>query len=91
MNGMFMLSANSYGVSVCHSLLASSALVSAHLSYSVLHDPLVGHIALVANQQLVNALGGIAVNLLEPLLDVVEAVHVGDIVDDANTLSTAVV
>lgn len=44
----------------------------AYLCNSVLDDLLVGHITLVANQELVDALGGVAVNLLEPLLDVVE-------------------
>ena len=36
-------------------------------------------------------LGGVAVNLLEPLLNVVETVHVGDIVNDADAVSAAVV
>ena len=62
-----------------------------HLGNGVLDDLLVGHIGLVADQQLVDALGGISVNLLEPLLYVVEGVHIGDIVDDANAVSAAVV
>lgn len=62
-----------------------------YLSDSVLNHLLVRHIALVAHQELVNAFSGIAVNLLKPLLYVVEAVHVRDIVDDANTVGTAVV
>ncbi|KAI7091953.1 small GTP-binding protein [Hortaea werneckii] len=41
--------------------------------------------------QLVHTLRRIAVNLLQPLLHVVEAVHVGDIVDDADAMGTAVV
>lgn len=63
----------------------------AHLGYSVLNDFLVRHIALVAHQELVHAFGGVAVNLLQPLLDIVEAVHVGNIVDDADAVSAAVV
>lgn len=57
----------------------------------VVNDLLVSHIALVAHKELVDALCSVAVNLLQPLLDVVEAVHVGNIVDDANAVSAAVV
>jgi hypothetical protein len=64
---------------------------SAHLCYRVLDDLLIRHIGLVAYQQLVDALGGVSVNLLQPLLHVVERVHVGDIVDDADAVSAAVV
>lgn len=63
----------------------------AYLGYCVLHDLLVRHITLVADQQLVDALSGVSVNLLQPLLDVVEGVHICDIVDDANTMGTSVV
>lgn len=62
-----------------------------YLGDCVLHDLLVRHIALVAHEELVDALGGVSVDLLEPLLDVVERVHVGDIVDDADAVSAAVV
>ena len=62
-----------------------------YLGNSVLHDLLVFHIALVANKQLVDTLGGVSVNLLEPLLHIVEGVHVGDIVNHANSVSTTVV
>lgn len=65
--------------------------ISTYLCDVVVHDLLVGHIALVAHEELVHALGSVAVNLLQPLLDVVEAVHVGNIVDDANAVSAAVV
>lgn len=64
---------------------------STYLGNSVLDHLLIRHIALVANQELVHTLGSISVNLLKPLLDIVERVHVGDIVDNANTVSTAVV
>jgi hypothetical protein len=57
----------------------------------VVYDLLVGHIALVAHEELVHALRGVTVDFLQPLLDVVEAVHVGNIVDNANTVSAAVV
>lgn len=63
----------------------------AYLGYSILDDLLVGHIALVADEELVNTLGCVAVDFLQPLLDVVERVHVGDIVDDADAVGTAVV
>ncbi len=62
-----------------------------YLGNCVLNDLLVRHIALVADEELVDALGGVAVDLLQPLLDVVEAVHIGHIVDDADAVGTAVV
>lgn len=62
-----------------------------HLRNRVLDDLLVRHIALVTDKQLVDTLSGVSVDLLQPLLDVVEAVHVGDVVDDANTVGTSVV
>lgn len=62
-----------------------------HLGDGVLDDLLVRHVALVAHEKLVDTLRSVAVNLLQPLLHVVEAVHVGDIVDDADAMSAAVV
>lgn len=64
---------------------------SSYLCNGVLDDLLVRHIALVAYEELVDALGGISVDLLEPLLDVVEGIHVGDIVDNADTVGAPVV
>ena len=63
----------------------------AYLRHSVLNDLLVRHIALVANKQLVDALSCISVNLLQPLLHVVEGVHVCDIVDNADAVGASVV
>lgn len=63
----------------------------AYLGDCVLDHLLVGHITLVAYKQLVDALGGVSVNLLEPLLDVVEAVHIRDIVDDTDAVGATVV
>lgn len=62
-----------------------------NLGDCVLDDLLVRHIALVADEQLVDALGGVPVDLLQPLLDVVEAVHVGDVVDNADAVGAPVV
>lgn len=62
-----------------------------YLGNSVLHNLLIRHIALVAYKQLVDTVGGVAVDLLEPLLNVVERVHIGDIVDDADAVGTSVV
>lgn len=62
-----------------------------YLRDCVLHDLLVRHVALVADEQLVDAVSGIAVDLLQPLLDVVERVHVGDIVHHADAVGTTVV
>lgn len=57
----------------------------------VLNLALVDQIGLVSNQELVDILAGIAIDLLQPLLDVVESLLVGDIVDDDDTMSSAVV
>lgn len=63
----------------------------AHLCDGVLNDLLVSHIALVTDEQLVDALGGVSVNFLQPLLHIVEGVHIGDIVDNADTVGATVV
>ena len=47
--------------------------------------------SLVADEELVDALGGVAVNLLEPLLDVGERVLVGDVVHDNDAVRASVV
>lgn len=62
-----------------------------YLCHGVVDDLLVSHIALVADEQLVDALGGVSVNLLQPLLHIVEGIHIGNIVDDADTVSATVV
>jgi len=61
------------------------------LRHRILHHLLIRHIALVPHQQLVHTLRRVAINLLQPLLDIVEAVHIGDIVDDADAVCAAVV
>jgi len=68
-----------------------SRVFDAYLGHGVLNHLLVLHITLVADEQFVHALGSISVNLLKPLLDVVEGVHVGDIVHDADTVGATVV
>lgn len=65
--------------------------VESHLGNCVIHDLLVRHIALVSDEELVDSLSGVSVDLLQPLLHVVERVHVGDIVDDADAVGTSVV
>ena len=65
--------------------------MTTHLCNGVLNDLLVRHIGLVANEQLVDAFGSISIDLLKPLLHVVERVHVGDIVYDADAMGTTIV
>ena len=64
------LSANSYVVSVSRPI--SCPAVGTNLRHCVLNNLLVCHIGFVADKELIDALRGIAVDLLEPLLDVVE-------------------
>ena len=90
-NGMPRLSANSCSRSQSCVDLSRAFMLATCLCHGVLDDLLVRHVTLVAHQQLVHSLRGVAVDLLQPLLDVVEAVHVGDIVDDADAVGAAVV
>lgn len=64
---------------------------STYLCHCVFNDLLVRHIGLVAHQQLVDTLRCVAVDLLEPLLHVVEGVHVGNVVDHADAMGAAIV
>jgi hypothetical protein len=89
--GMPRLSANSCLLVRDTGRVELEEAVWTHLGNGVLDDLLVGHIGLVADQQLVDALGCVAVDLLKPLLHVVERVHVGDIVDNADAVGATVV
>lgn len=62
-----------------------------YLCDGVLDHLLILHITLVTDQKLVHALSRIAVDLLQPLPDVVEGIHIGDIVDDADAVGATVV
>ena len=64
---------------------------SAYLRHCVFNNFLVFHIALVSHKQLVDAFSCVAINLLKPLFDVVEGIHVGHIVDNADAMSTTIV
>ena len=54
-------------------------------------DPLGRQVGLVADEELVDILAGVAVDLVEPLLDVVEGFVVGDVVHDDDAVGAAVV
>lgn len=59
---------------------------------NIVIDNLLGRqVALVTDEELVDPLAGVTVNLLEPLLDVGEGVRVGNVVDDDDAVSAAVV
>jgi hypothetical protein len=57
----------------------------------VLHHALLYQIALVAHQQLVHVVGGVSVDLVQPLLDVVERIHVGHVVHNNDAVRATVV
>lgn len=59
-------------VRMLHGLLQRSRGQGSYLGCSVVHHLLGGQVALVADQQLVDVLAGVAVDLLQPLLHVVE-------------------
>ena len=62
-----------------------------YLRNCVLHDLLVRHITLVTYEQLVDTLCGIAVDLLEPLLYIIERIHIRNIVNDADAVRAPVI
>lgn len=66
-------------------------MTDTYLCHGVFHNLLVLHIALVADEQLVDALGGVSIDLLKPLLDIVERVHVRHIVHDTDAVGATVV
>jgi len=76
---------------VIRSVLCMQGYRRSDLCDGVLNHLLVRHIGFVADQQLVDTFGCIAVNLLQPLLDVFERIHVGDIVDDADAMGATIV
>ena len=55
------------------------------------HDLLGGQVALVAHQELSHPLGGVLVDLLDPVLHVVEGLLVGDVVDHDDAVGAPVV
>lgn len=67
------------------------ASFKAYLGHGVFYHLLVAHVALVTHQQFVDTLGGISVDLLQPLFDIVEGVHVCDIVDNTDAVGAAIV
>jgi len=68
-----------------------AALVRKRLGLLKVHLALGLQVALVAYQQLVDILARVAVNLVEPLLDVVERLPVGDVINNDNAVRAAVV
>jgi len=66
-------------------------LVGILLGRGVVNNLLVSQVTLVANQQLIDVLAGVAINFLQPLFDIVEGLLVGDVVDDNDTVGAPVV
>ena len=74
-----------------YKLVKASNRFESHLCDCVFHNLLVRHITLIANKQLVNPLSSISINLLKPLLHIVEGVHVRDIIDNANAVCASII
>lgn len=66
-------------------------LVSVFLGDARFDGALGLEIGLVAHQQLVHGFVGIPVDFLKPLFDVVEGVLVGDVVNDNDAVSAAII
>ncbi len=62
-----------------------------YLGSGILHLALGGQIGLVPHQQLVDALGGVAINLLHPLVDIGKAVCIRNVIDDNDSVRAAIV
>ena len=72
--GIESWSANSYAITLI--FRAPLYLIKlTHLRHAVFHNLLAGQVRLVADKQLIHAFGSIAVNLLQPLLDIREGVY----------------
>ena len=71
--------------------LMQDKIIDTYLCNSIFNHLLICHIALIAYEQLVHALRSIAINLLQPLLDIVEAIHIRDIVDDTDAVCASIV
>jgi len=65
--------------------------VGKFLCHGVLDDLLVCHIALVSHEELVDTLRRVAIDLLQPLFNVVEGIHVSHIKDYTDSMCTSVV
>lgn len=65
--------------------------LTTNLCNSVFHSFLVLHVTFVSDKKLVDPFGGISVDFLQPLLDIVERVHVGHIINNADAMSTPVI
>lgn len=88
--GMPRLSANSWQ-NVRFGSNEGNRADGTHFRNRVLDHLLVLHVALVAHQELVDTLSGIPINFLQPLLHVVERIHIRHIVDNADSMSAPVV
>ena len=65
--------------------------LASYLASGVVNDSLIRHIALVAYKELVDTLGCIAIDLSEPLLNILERLLVGNVVHDTDSVCAAVV
>lgn len=62
-----------------------------YLARGVLYLAFGGQVRLVTHQQLVDALTGIAFNLLKPALYISKGVRIRHIIDDNNSMSTPII
>ena len=62
-----------------------------YLRGRVVDNLLCGQIAFVSDQKFVDVFAGVAVDLLQPLLDVVERLLIGHVVHDDDAVSAAIV
>lgn len=97
-NGIPKLSANSWNEKgkshqqrYFHDWVLMGKQWKIYLRHGIFDNFLVFHITLVTDEKLINTLSRVTINFLEPLLDVVEGIHVGHIIDDAYAMCTTVV
>lgn len=71
--------------------LKHTQVISKLLGGSILHHLLLGLIGLVANQQLVDIVTGVAIDFVQPLLHIVERLRISHVVDHDDAMGTAIV
>ena len=66
-------------------------LIQTHLCNSIFNNFLIWHITLVSYQKFVYTFCCISINLLKPLFDIVERVHIGNIVNNTDSVCATII
>ncbi len=89
-NGIPIESANSYKNESAHTVTYQCHYWF-YLSLSVFDDSFGFQVAFITDEEFDDTIGSVSVNFTEPFFGVVEAFQVGDVVNDDNSVSSAIV